>query len=202
MTLESFRYQFRNLLKEMPKVCLLGVRGYSSSENQTGIYDDAIIRFIEGEIKIFVASVDPGNFYINHPINPLGCARLKAGLYFYALGEHHAKRALVQAEEVNVDRLDSSGNKVRNDSGYLGINIHSGGPEYLVGRFSAGCQVIKTDEPWQCQWLDFFNPIVSALELFKQKRVPYLLVDKLEAIPASLDGHGISLDDMEPSHSS
>lgn len=188
MTLDAFRYQFRKSLPDVPKIALLGVRGYKyedgSTVNKLGIYDDSIIRHIDGELKIFTASVDPGKFYIDHPINPQGCARLQCGLWSYTVGEHlHSHKALVQADEVGVDRLDRDGKKLGQEYGYFGINIHSGGPEYLVGRYSAGCQVLRSDEPWKAQWLDFFTPIVSAVEIFKQKNIPYLLVDKLEAIP-------------------
>lgn len=187
MTSDTFRYQFRNVLKDIPKICLLGIRQYNNSEikSPSTIYDDSIVRYIEGEIKIFTASVDPGSYYINHPLNPQGCAQLKCGLWSYAIGEHHTHKALVQAEEVTVDRLDRNGKRMGEESGYFGINIHSGGPEYLVGRYSAGCQVIKSTEAWKDEWTDFYGPILTAVEIFKQKRIPYLLVDKLEAIPVS-----------------
>lgn len=186
MNIESFRYQYRNVFKTLPPISLLGIRGYKyekDSVNQMGIYDDAIIRYIDGQLAEFTASVDPGAYYINHPMNPMGCARLKAGLYSYKLGEHHSRAALVQADEVRVDRLDKSGEKVSEESGWFGINIHSGGVEYLVGRYSAGCQVIKTSDPWKKEWLDFFTPIQVGMEIFKQKTIPYLLVDALESIP-------------------
>lgn len=185
MNIESIRYQFRNHFKVIPPMALLGVRGYSDNTNPTDIYNDAIIRVIEGEFFEFMASVDPGAYYISHPMNPMGCARLKAGLYSYKLGEHLSNPALVQADEVNVDRLDKDGKKVGEESGHFAINIHSGGPEYLVGRYSAGCQVIKTKEPWKAEWLDFFTPIQVGCGIFKQTTIPYLLVDALEAMPVS-----------------
>lgn len=187
MTPETFRYQFRNVLKDFPKIVLLGIRGYKyeDGENKLGIYDDSIIRCIDGQIKIFTASVDPGIYYINNPVNPSGCAKLQCGLWKYRLGEHHAHPALVQADEVTVDRLDKTGKRLCSDSGWFGINIHSGGAEYLVGRYSAGCQIIKTVEPWKGNWTEFFLPIFTATQVFEQKTIPYLLVDKLEAIPGS-----------------
>lgn len=183
MDTESFCYQFRNVLKDIPKISLLGIRGYGQ-ENKSGIYDDAIIRNINGEIKIFSASVDPGKYYIDHPLNPQGCARLKAGLWTYGLGEHHTREALIQVEEVAVDRIDRTGKRTGEEHGWYGINIHSGGPEYLVGRYSAGCQVIRADEAWKFQWLEFFEPIKKAVLEFNQRRIPYLLIESLTAIPA------------------
>ena len=188
MDLESFRYQFRKHFKELPKICLLGIRDYvDGSQHEkvpNNIYDDAIVSHVDGAIKIFTASVDPGKYFINHPMNPQGCARLKCGLWTYQIGEHHAHKALVQAEEVGVDRLDKQGKRVSEEHGWFGINLHAGGPEYLVGRYSAGCQVIKCKETWKDEWLDFFTPIKVGVEFYGQKRIPYLLVDRLEAIPA------------------
>lgn len=187
MTHEAFRYQFRNVLKDFPKITLLGIRGYSAvnapDDAPKNIYDDAIIRCIDGVVDIFKASVDPGKFYVNNPINPQGCAKLKCGLWEYVIGEHHSKKALVQADEVTVDRLDKNGKRIAEEHGHFGINLHSGGPEYLVGRYSAGCQVVWSSEPWGNEWLKFFTPIVEGCRIFNQRRIPYLLVDKLEAIP-------------------
>lgn len=190
MILDAFKYQFRNVFKELPKISLLGIRGYKfnpgeDNQNKIGIYDDSIISCIDGCIRIFPASVDPGKYYIQHPINPQGCAKLKCGLWHYVIGEHHTHKALVQAEEVTVDRLDRSGKRLGEDHGYFGINLHSGGPEYLVGKYSAGCQIIRSSEPWKNEWLDFFTPISVGVEFYRQKRIPYLLIDKLEAIPES-----------------
>lgn len=184
MTLEAFRYQYRKLMKDLPRVALIGIRGYNGV-NEMGRYDDAIVRYIAGDIKLFPASVDPGKYYIDHPVNPQGCARLQCGLWQYQLGEHHARKALVQADEVTVDRLDQHGKRTHQETGYYGINVHSGGPEYLVGRFSAGCQVIHTNEVWKCQWLEFFDPIHATMLATGQKVVPYLLLDRLEAIPVA-----------------
>lgn len=189
MDLESYRYQFRNVLKDLPKISIMGIRGYYNGatyqQTPTNIYDDAIVLCIDGELGIFQASVDPGSYYILHPVNPQGCARLKAGLWTYKVGEHHNHPSLVQADEVTVERLDKLGKRLCEDSGFFGVNIHSGGPEYLVGRYSAGCQIIKTGEAWKDQWEKFFLLVFSAVGIFNQDKIPYLLVDTLEAIPES-----------------
>lgn len=188
MDLESFRYQFRKFYPILPKICLMGLRGDRDTTNRnniTDLYDDTIIRCIDGQLVEFQASVDPGRYYMLHPVNPQGCARLKCGLWQYKLGEHHVHPALVQADEVVVDRLDKTGKKLCEDSGWFGVNLHSGGAEYLVGRYSAGCQIIKTGEAWKDKWQDFFLPLFTAVGIFNQDKIPYLLVDKLEAIPVS-----------------
>jgi hypothetical protein len=181
---ESVAWQFSKYFpSEMPKVALLGIRGYLDSENKMDIYDDLIIRWVDGQIAPFRCSVDPGSYYLNHPLNPQGCARLQCGLWSYTRGEHHTKRALVQADEVTIDRIDSDGRKKGEESGYFGINIHSGGPEYLVGRWSAGCQVLWTREPWKDEWTNFYDPLCAAMDIFNVNKIPYLLVDKLVAEP-------------------
>lgn len=189
MELESFRYQFHKFYPVLPKISLLGIRGYHTPAFPNPIndmYDDAIVRVIGDEIKIFQASVDPGSYYMLHPVNPQGCARLKCGLWQYKLGEHHNHPALVQADEVVVDRIDKEGKRLCEDHGYFGINIHSGGAEYLVGRYSAGCQIIKTPEVWKDKWQDFFLPIFAACGVFNQDKIPYLLIDRVEANPVDL----------------
>lgn len=183
MTPETLVYQFRKHFPQMPRIALLGIRGFLNPENKMDVYDDVIIRFIDGTISAFRASVDPGSYYLQNPVNEHGCARLQCGLWWYTRGEHHAKPAFVQLEEVTVDRLDPRGNKRMQDSGFFGVNIHSGGPEYLVGRYSAGCQVIWSEEPWKAQWLDFYVPLIGAMVDMGVSRIPYLLVDKLEAEP-------------------
>lgn len=178
---ETFAWQFRTKLKTLPSVCLLGIRGFLEPENKMDIYDDVIVRWIDGELTPFRASVDPGSYYLLHPLNPQGCARLQCGFWEYARGEHlHSHQALIQADEVTVDRLGKDGRFNGSDTGWFGINIHSGGNEYLVGRWSAGCQVIYTEEPWDAQWLEFFEPICGALAKSKQTRIPYLLIDDVE----------------------
>lgn len=181
MTPQSFCEQYKSLLPHVPKIALLGIRGYTSVPNVMGVYDDAICRYIDGELKVFTASVDPGKLYIKNPIHPQGCAKLCSGLWWYKLGEHNAKKALTQVEPVDVERLDPLGRSRGKENGFFGINIHSGGPEYLVGRYSAGCQIIKADEPWQCQWTEFYEPLAKYMLDNKLTRIPYLLVDTLKA---------------------
>lgn len=187
----SILLQFKGTPAEPSKVKLLGIRGYYLGEgepgiNDMGIYDDLLVSCIDGKVTGFRASVDPGSYYLNHPLNPQGCARLRCGLWKYRVGTHReAHLALVQAAEVEVDRVSSTGHTIMKDKGYFGINIHSGGPEKQVGKFSAGCQVVYCPGgAWGSDWLEFFSPIKIALLAFKQEEVSYLLVDKLVATAA------------------
>lgn len=179
--------QFRKtafVFTEYP-VKILGIRGNfleegQSAENDMGIYDDLIVAIIGNQVTGFRASTDPGWYYINHPVNPKGCAQLQPGLWWYEAGLHHGHQAFVQSDAVGVNRLDEKGSVIEREIGWFGINIHSGGPEYRVGRYSAGCQVINSpQEPWGEAWRAFYDPIIKSLAQAEQRRIPYLLVDKL-----------------------
>lgn len=191
MDLAGFNAQFSDY-PEASKchVRLLGIRGYQQGpdgeRNRMGIYDDAIIRCIGEEITIWPASTDPGKYYIMHPMNPHGCAQLQCGLSWFRVGMHlNTHTALVQDSEFTVNRLDKTGVKICQETGWFGINNHSGGPEYQVGKWSAGCQVVQSPEcAWGKTWMNYFNPIFAAIDSTGQKRVPYLLVDRLKVIAA------------------
>ncbi len=174
--------------RDTGRVAIMGVRGYRlgmgvSNENDVGIYDDAFILRIGEKLSIWWASTDPGVFYIKTPMNPLGCASLRPGLWQYQLGDHRGHAALVQAEAVEVDRLNASGRAVARDQGFFGLNIHSGGAQEDVGHFSAGCQVLWCPEgSWGETWLRFYAPLAAAMREAKQARVAYLLVDRVMAV--------------------
>jgi len=180
---ESALFQFKGCGVDDFKVKILGVRDYIETSEKEVIYNDLICLIIDNQIDYFEASTDPGSFYVRHPMVPQGCARLQTGLWWYQRGTHlHVHPALVQADEVRIDRIDKQGNKIAEQHGYFGINIHSGGSEFEVGRFSAGCQVIKCVEgAWGLTWLRFFGMCCAAMADHNQYKVPYLLVDKLKA---------------------
>jgi hypothetical protein len=146
------------------RVRLVGVRGYrpemgkDPTANDIGVYDDAILRFIGTRCDIFEASTDPGWYYVKNPCNARGCAKLRDGLWWFELGLHKGHPALVQACEFDVDRLDEFGVPDYRESGWFGINLHSGGTGEDVGSWSAGCQVVRSDPAWGLRWMDFFNP--------------------------------------------
>ena len=181
---------------------ILGIRGFCEAvndpeRNEMGIYDDLLVREIGGRVERFRASTDPGWKWIQHPQNPKGCAQLQCGLWWYELGWHKGNPALVQADKVAVNRLDSKGRMVGQETGEFGIHIHSGGSEYTVGSFSAGCQVTFVPEgAWGKTWHQFFDPIAEAIlpwssqdrALFQKAvdlhvRIPYVLTDRLPALP-------------------
>ena len=173
------------------RVKLLGVRGWlranQQQANDLGVYDDLIVRFIDGSGAKFAASVDPGWCWIEKPPNGLPyCAELLEGVHRFKLGPHGPAKnlALVQAEDFYIHRIDKKGRIVLNECGQFAIHLHSGGVGPDVGIYSAGCQVIECPEGYFGQtWFDFFTPVQEAMNDFNQKTVPYTLVARDEMIP-------------------
>jgi hypothetical protein len=100
----------------------------------------------------YEATTDPGLYYLNHPISPLGTAILKEGQYLhcYCLGLHQGKyKALVQFMPVTIIRDFNRDNYLDltsgcEETGIFGINIHRAnlsGKTINVNQWAAGCQV-------------------------------------------------------------
>lgn len=171
---------------------VVAVRGYLSSTagptpNQLGIYDDVFCRVLRGQVAYFRGSTDPGRYWVQHPANPQGCARLRAGVHFFEKGLHQGRPAFVQARAFQIDRIDATGAVRSRQVGYFGINNHSGGsnPDD-VGRWSAGCQVVfDRDGGWGADWLAYYEPLAQTLRAGEE--FPYLLVEcPLAAFPAQI----------------
>ena len=151
-------------------VCLVGIRGYYSetfqpSGNQRGIYDDAIILLSPSVHASFNANTDPS-------VHKKGIAVLKTGVHRFKKGNHGiskpnggypALRPANAKEELPVTR-DQEG-----DSMGVAINIHKGSRNSTS---SLGCQTIYPD-----QWDSFINLVYSEMDRYKQKTIPYLLVE-------------------------
>lgn len=159
----------------------IGIRGALEphGDNKLGIYDDDIVLCIGDEVTEWKGSTDPGQYYIQHPENPQGCAQLKEGIHMFKVGVHQGQfLAFVQAESFHVNRLDRDGNVESVEFGEFGIHLHSGGPGVNVDRFSAGCQVIWSPEGYfGATWHRFFDPAVAAMKGASQSLLPYMLVD-------------------------
>lgn len=135
-------------------VNLIGVRG---STRTAGKWDDKFYLLYKENGKEKMLSfgnftTDPGTYYLQHPMNPKGCAILVPGQYkgAYKIGLHNGKyEALVETGgPVSVYRdnnkntvLDMSNKTIQR--GNFGINIHHGGNSSTIGKYSAGCQVFK-----------------------------------------------------------
>lgn len=97
------------------------------------------------------ATTEPGKFYTQQPLNPLGAARIAFGQYkAHCIGLHNGQHpALVQRGKIRVHRdINRNGKRDAGDpigiGSAWGINQHStrpGQPPKLVGKYSAGCLV-------------------------------------------------------------
>jgi lysozyme len=153
-------------------VCLVGMRGYylnsmgEKGKNDRGIYDDAIILLSPSVHATFNANTDPS-------VYKKGIAVLKTGVHRYKKGNHGlskpnggypALRPANPKEEFPVTR-DGEG-----DSMGIAINIHKGS---YKSTSSEGCQTI-----YPSQWNGFINLVYSEMDRYKQKTIPYLLVEQ------------------------
>lgn len=146
-------------------VYLVAIRGYyhdEHSDNDRGIYDDAMFLVTPHSFVAFNANTDPSAF------RP-GIASLKPGLWSYRLGIHGLSKpkdrqyvALVQAAPVTVVR-----DKEGDDTGWFGINIHRGA---AASTSSLGCQTIPP-----LQWGSFIELVKRYMVEHNQKTIPYLL---------------------------
>jgi hypothetical protein len=184
ITAEMINKKFGTWVSENIQVRLLGVRGFDPDmgerdKNDLNIYDDYIF-LVHGErVHGFRASVDPGKYWLDNPMNENGCAKLLTGFYWYTVGIHRGHTALVQDGGVDIERIDPFGNVLGTEkNAWIGLNIHSGGDQATVDRWSAGCQVIHSpDGGWGEQWITFINLTLSAMNKHGQKRIPYLLCE-------------------------
>jgi hypothetical protein len=158
----------------------IGLRGALDphGQNQLGVYDDDFVLSIGDAVTEWKGSTDPGQYYIQHPINPQGCAQLKEGIHMFKVGIHQGRYpAFVQAELFHVNRLNASGQVEAVEFGEFGIHLHSGGPGFNVDRFSAGCQVIASESYFGQTWHRFFDPAVDVMHQSQQSLMPYMLID-------------------------
>ena len=168
--------QFDAARRKMPRVVILGVRGYFQDsmgvkgQNDRGIYDDAAFIYSPLYFRSFNFNTDPSRHGMNE--EGKGLAVLQPGIWDYKIGIHGMNkpkelqyRAFVQAGQVLLDR-DGEGGV---EKGFFGINIHRGG---INGTSSLGCQTTVRD-----QWDEFFNAAETELTKFGQNIVPYVLIE-------------------------
>ena len=145
---------------------IVGVRNSATGDEVTNKFDDKITLSykVDGEWKFysFDATTDPGRYWVENIMRVEGVACLKPGQYSgaYAIGLHRGKYdALRQQRNVTVYRdsnkdgcydLDDNNTQI----GYFGINIHratarKGKTSTQVDKWSAGCQVIASNEDWE-----------------------------------------------------
>lgn len=147
-------------------VNIIGIRNSETAGKVTNRFDDTItVSYkVDGDWKYFEfnCTTDPGSHYMDAPIvESKGTAILKPGQYSksHKIRKHAGKyEALGQQNPVTVYR-DNNRDDVYNlnsentDTGLFGINIHratskAGKTSTQVDRWSAGCQVIASNEDW------------------------------------------------------
>ena len=146
-------------------VNIVGVRNSETKNKVTNSFDDklTISYKVDGEWKFhcFDCTTDPGTHWVKNIMRTSGVAILKPGQY---RSSHkirlHAGRydALCQKKPLKVyrdnnrdDNYDLLEENVQ--EGIFGINIHratarTGGKSSRVDRWSAGCQVVASNDDW------------------------------------------------------
>jgi hypothetical protein len=139
---------------DLKKYTILGMRGMTlengfikGNQNKNNEWNDAIVIIGNGKFIPHIGTVDPGNYWLQHPMNKNGTARLEPGDFIVTEGLHRGKRALVQYSEVTVRRDGNKDKKFDNlDKVYKGkfaINVHFSSDLSVVGTDSAGCIVFR-----------------------------------------------------------
>jgi hypothetical protein len=133
---------------------IIGIRANTSLPN---VFNDSInVLFTDNTGRLasvsWMATTDPGTYWLKNPMVIQGTAILKPGQYVgsHALGMHRGKYlALVQIRPVTVVRDFNRDGKAdyssgREETGLFGINIHRAmalGTTKTIDNYSAGCQV-------------------------------------------------------------
>jgi len=159
-------------------VNIVGIRNDYTGRAVTNRFDDKItISYkIDGEWQYheFDCTTDPGDDWVENILNEKGVAILKPGQYrgSHKLRLHQGKYlALGQKKEVTVYRDRNKDNvydfdESKTDTGLFGINIHratkhAGKKSTYIDKWSAGCQVIASNDDWHC----FLDICQSAREI-------------------------------------
>jgi len=148
-------------------VNIIGIRNSATANKVTNKFDDKITLSYKDEddnwqYHEFDCTTDPGTHYMDSPIlENTGCAILVPGQYkgSHKIRKHQGRyEALGQQRKVKVYR-DNNRDDIYNlntesiDEGLFGINIHratkyAGKKSSQVDRWSAGCQVIASNDDW------------------------------------------------------
>ncbi len=147
-------------------VNIIGVRNSETKNRVTNAFDDCMTLSykVEGEWKFhcYKCTTDPGTHWVENIMREDGVAILKPGQYrgSHKIRLHQGKyEALGQKKPVLVyrdDNRDSNYDLLEENvqEGLFGINIHratgkSGGTSTRVDKWSAGCQVIASNDDWK-----------------------------------------------------
>jgi hypothetical protein len=147
-------------------VNIIGIRNSVTGGKVTNKFDDIITISFKCEHGAWIyhefnCTTDPGNDWTDNPMMEKGVAILKPGQYrgSHKIRLHGGKyTALGQKKDVTVYR-DANKDGVYDyieesaDTGMFGINIHratslEGKTSTYVDKWSAGCQVIASNDDW------------------------------------------------------
>lgn len=145
-------------------VNIVGIRNSETANKVTNKFDDlmTVSYKIKGEWQYheFDCTTDPGTHWVENVMNDKGVAILKPGQYSksHKIRKHQGRyEALGQQNPVTVYRdnnKDGNYDLVKTDTGVFGINIHraskyAGKKSTQVNKWSAGCQVIASNDAWK-----------------------------------------------------
>tara|TARA_R110000824_G_scaffold325529_1_gene512429 strand:+ start:134 stop:742 length:609 start_codon:yes stop_codon:yes gene_type:complete len=147
-------------------VNIIGVRNSDTNGKVTNKFDDIMTVSYKNEdgewyYHEYNCTTDPGDDWMDNSMNSKGCAVLKPGQYrsSHKLRLHGGKYlALGQQNLVTVYRDRNKNDKYdfdesTTDTGVFGINIHratkhAGKTSTNIDKWSAGCQVIASNDDW------------------------------------------------------
>ena len=144
-------------------VNIVGIRNSETAGKVTNKFDDLItVSYkVNGEWQYyeFECTTDPGTHWVENVLNKKGVAILKPGQYSksHKIRKHQGRyEALGQQNPVTVYRdnnKDGNYDLVKTDTGLFGINIHratkyAGRKSTQIDKWSAGCQVIASNDDW------------------------------------------------------
>ena len=165
MTSKGYKY-FTDDNNKSHDVNIIGIRNDETKGRVTNAFDDLITisyKNEEGEWQYheFKCTTDPGSHSVKNLLNDKGVAILKPNQYrgSHKLRLHQGKyMALGQKKDVTVYRDNDRDNNYdlnesKTDTGLFGINIHratsrAGGKSTRIDKWSAGCQVIASNNDW------------------------------------------------------
>lgn len=171
------------------KPMIIGIRTTNDIPN---VFNDYIILCIENKDKFFkgwMATTEPGTYWLQNPMNIKGTGVLVPNQYFdcWGLGQHgsglNKHEALIQIRPITLYRDNNKDNKINIDpkniqTGLFGINIHSTGKSNWIAskidKWSAGCQVFAN--------YDAFKEFIKILKATNQKSYTYTLLEEKDIV--------------------
>ena len=173
---------------------IVGVRNSETLNKVTNKFDDYITLSykIDGkwQFHCFDCTTDPGTHWVENVMNDKGVAILKPGQYrkSHKLRLHGGKYlALGQQNPLTVYRDNNRDAKYnldesKTDTGIFGINIHraskyEGKKSTNIDKWSAGCQVIATNDDWH----EFLDICQQAREVWSNN-FTYTLIESKDLV--------------------